>query len=85
MEKNFYRKDFLFGVNSIFIEELYQSYLKDKNSVDPSWVEFFDQNNSEQSVKTTSRIINAKPPSLRKKSRPALPPGIPCAPAAGTT
>lgn len=58
MDKNFYRKDFLFGVNSIFIEELYQSYLKDKNSVDQSWVEFFEQNNGDQSVKTTSKIIN---------------------------
>lgn len=60
MEKNFYRKDFLFGVNSIFIEELYQSYLKDKNSVDQSWVEFFEQNAGDQSVKTTSKIINAE-------------------------
>ena len=68
MEKNFYRKDFLFGVNSIFIEELYQSYLKDKNSVDPSWVEFFEQNNGEQSVKTTSKIINAETQEFSKQA-----------------
>lgn len=68
VESNFYRKDFLFGVNSIFIEELYQSYLKDKNSVDPSWVEFFEQNNAEQSVKTTSKIINVDTQEFSKRA-----------------
>ncbi len=32
---------FLFGYNSIFIEELYAKYLQDKNLVDQSWQEFF--------------------------------------------
>ena len=32
---------YLFGANSLFIEELYERYLKDKNSVDASWQQFF--------------------------------------------
>lgn len=33
--EDFERTDFLFGANSVFIEELYQQFLKDPNSVDP--------------------------------------------------
>lgn len=33
--------DFLFGGNSVFIEEVYQRYLKNPSSVDSSWQEFF--------------------------------------------
>ncbi len=32
---------FLYGANSAFIEELYQRFLKDPNSVEPSWRQFF--------------------------------------------
>src|SRR5690606_3562523 len=36
----FGRTAFLYGANSAFIEELYQRYLKDPNSVEPSWRQF---------------------------------------------
>ncbi len=32
---------FLYGANSDFIEELYTRYLRDPQSVDPSWQNFF--------------------------------------------
>ena len=35
------QNSFLFGANSAFIEELYQRYLADANSVDPDWARFF--------------------------------------------
>ena len=35
------QNSFLFGANSAFIEELYQRYLADPNSVDPGWARFF--------------------------------------------
>ena len=35
------QNSFLFGANSAFIEELYQRYLADPNSVDPDWARFF--------------------------------------------
>jgi 2-oxoglutarate dehydrogenase E1 component len=40
--KNLTETTFLFGSNSIFIEELYLKYLQDENSVDVSWKEIFD-------------------------------------------
>lgn len=33
--------DFLYASNATFVEELYQKYLKDSNSVDSSWKEYF--------------------------------------------
>ena len=30
-----------FGANQWLVDELYEQYLQDKNSVDPSWWEFF--------------------------------------------
>lgn len=42
MTKNFDDWSFLFGSNSVFIEELYQKYLQDKSSVDSSWHAFFE-------------------------------------------
>jgi 2-oxoglutarate dehydrogenase E1 component len=35
------QNSFLFGANSAFIEELYQRYLAEPNSVDPDWARFF--------------------------------------------
>ena len=43
VSKNFEQTGFLFGANSVFIEELYQQCLNDPSSVDQSWVEFFSQ------------------------------------------
>jgi 2-oxoglutarate dehydrogenase E1 component len=39
--KSLEKTSFLYGANSGFIAELYDSYLKDANAVDPSWREFF--------------------------------------------
>ncbi|RTK92243.1 MAG: 2-oxoglutarate dehydrogenase E1 component [Rickettsiales bacterium] len=55
--EDFERTDFLFGANSVFIEELYQQFLKDPNSVDPSWLELFNQQKEGVSLKSTSKII----------------------------
>lgn len=60
MGKKFHSTDFLFNANSVFIEELYQKYLKDKNSVDASWIDFFEQNSDFDPIKTISRIIDVK-------------------------
>jgi 2-oxoglutarate dehydrogenase E1 component len=38
---------YAYSANIIFIEEIYQKYLADRNSVDASWVEFFDNNQEE--------------------------------------
>ena len=57
MSKNFKQTSFLFGSNSVFIEELYQQYLQDASSVDPSWVEFFASQNDVFPLKSTSKVI----------------------------
>lgn len=57
MSKDFKQTSFLFGSNSVFIEELYQQYLKDSASVDPSWVEFFASQNDIFPLKSTSKVI----------------------------
>ena len=48
---------FLFGSNSVFIEELYQKYLKDPTSVDPSWAKFFANQSDITPLKTSAQII----------------------------
>ena len=48
---------FLFGSNSVFIEELYQKYLKDPSSVDPSWAKFFANQSDITPLKTSAQII----------------------------
>ena len=35
------KSDFLYGSNAVFIEEIYQNYLKNPNSVDASWKQYF--------------------------------------------
>jgi len=55
--KDFERDSFLFGGNSVFIEELYQKYLENPNSVDPSWVQFFTGQTDVIPLKSTSKII----------------------------
>ncbi|MDA0902413.1 MAG: 2-oxoglutarate dehydrogenase E1 component [Proteobacteria bacterium] len=44
MSKNLSKTTHIFSGNFTFIEELYQKYLTDKNSVDTSWREFFEDN-----------------------------------------
>ncbi|MBN8828507.1 MAG: 2-oxoglutarate dehydrogenase E1 component [Sphingobacteriia bacterium] len=47
---------YLFGANSVFIEELYERYLENPNSVDENWRQFFANfNDNKQAVKT---IVN---------------------------
>ncbi|MFZ4540953.1 MAG: 2-oxoglutarate dehydrogenase E1 component [Rickettsiales bacterium] len=41
MAQDSLENSFLYGANSVFIEELYQRYLKDSSSVDASWQRFF--------------------------------------------
>ncbi len=57
VSKDFERTGFLFGANSVFIEELYQQYLANPSSVDQSWVEFFSQQTDFAPLKSTSKII----------------------------
>ena len=57
MGKDFERTGFLFGDNSVFIEELYQQYLNDPSSVDQSWVGFFNEQHEAVPFKSTSKII----------------------------
>ena len=57
MPKDFEETSFLFGSNSVFIEELYQQYLKDPASVDPSWIEFFQDQNNFVPLKSTATVI----------------------------
>ena len=57
MSSDFEQTGFLFGSNSVFIEELYQKYLEDPSSVDPSWVEFFKDQVDFAPMKSTSKII----------------------------
>ena len=57
MGKDFEHSSFLFGSNSVFIEELYQKYLQDPNSIDPSWAKFFAVQSDITPLKTTAKII----------------------------
>ncbi len=47
MANNMNQNSYIYSTNVIFIEEIYQKYLVNKNSVDVSWVEFFDNNREE--------------------------------------
>ena len=58
MAKDFKHSSFLFGSNSVFIEELYQKYLDNPNSVDQSWIEFFEGQNDVTQLKTTAKIVS---------------------------
>ena len=43
MMKTFLENSYLFGANAPFIEELYESYLRDPDSINVSWRRYFDQ------------------------------------------
>ena len=43
MMKEFLGNSYLFGSNAPFIEALYESYLKDPQSVEPRWRSYFDE------------------------------------------
>ncbi|MCC8417649.1 MAG: 2-oxoglutarate dehydrogenase E1 component [Rickettsia endosymbiont of Bryobia graminum] len=59
--KDFKQSSFLFGGNAVFIEELYQQYLLDKDSVDETWQNYFqnikDNSDQKQVNKTAAKII----------------------------
>ena len=57
MGSDFEKTGSLFGSNSVFIEELYQTHLEDPSSIDSSWVDFFKGQVDFAPMKTTSRII----------------------------
>ena len=57
MGRDFEHSSFLFGSNSVFIEQLYQKYLQDPNSIDPSWAKFFAVQSEITPLKTTAKII----------------------------
>ncbi|RAG63182.1 hypothetical protein DN536_37755, partial [Burkholderia multivorans] len=42
-----------FGSNEWLVEELYEQYKSDKNSVDKSWWPFFDQYEKKDGAQTT--------------------------------
>ena len=46
MSSVFDNNSFLFGGNTVFVEELYQRYLQDPSSVDISWQDFFKSQES---------------------------------------
>ena len=43
MMKEFLGNSYLFGANAPFIEELYETYLEDPQSVEPRWRDYFDE------------------------------------------
>ena len=45
---------YLFGSNAVFIEELYEKYIQDPNSVDPEWQQYFKElnDNAEDVIKS---------------------------------
>lgn len=58
MSNIFEQSSFLFGSNSYFIEELYQLYLQNPNSVDPSWKAFFDEHAGEKIISAPTWVKN---------------------------
>lgn len=60
MNNDLRQASFLFGSNAVFVEELYQLYLLDKNAVDESWHNYFqniNDNKKKQASKSTAKII----------------------------
>jgi len=67
-----------FGPNEWLVDEIYQQYLNNKNSVDPSWWEFFgDYSPTERaSAKIASETKNSAPvvePLVRKPVEEIIP------------
>ncbi|MGI4776409.1 MAG: 2-oxoglutarate dehydrogenase E1 component [Janthinobacterium lividum] len=59
MKNNFERTSFLFGSNGVFIEELYQLYLDNPNSVSSDWQQYFKETSgsSTKNLKCTASVI----------------------------
>ncbi|WP_407341834.1 multifunctional oxoglutarate decarboxylase/oxoglutarate dehydrogenase thiamine pyrophosphate-binding subunit/dihydrolipoyllysine-residue succinyltransferase subunit [Pengzhenrongella phosphoraccumulans] len=75
-----------FGANEWLVDELYQQYLTDKNSVDPAWWEFFqDYKASEAADAASLAEVTAAPPEFAAAApTPTVPrsPQLPTAPPA---
>ena len=50
-----------FGPNEWLVDEIYQQYLNNKNSVDPSWWEFFGDYSPSEKSKVNKNGQNLKP------------------------
>lgn len=88
MSNKLAQNSFAYSTNITFINELYQKFLQDKNSIDASWADFFNQNHDEVSsiladyqgptwAKRKLKIINndqeVDVSSLAKKEAPKAP------------
>lgn len=73
MESQLKNNSYLYGGNSIYIEELYESYLKDQNSVDSSWQKFFLDNgdNFKSFTKRSAKIVGINDD--QPQAKPAVP------------
>ena len=79
------------GANEWLVDEMLESYLKDPNSVDPAWVEYFKKSgklNGAAPVATTTQATNPLagapkggtppvPKSSQQSSKPAAQPVVP--------
>ena len=68
-----------FGPNEWLVDEIYQQYLADKNSVDPAWWDFFEDY---QPTEHGTAPAAARRPAADDAPRPASAPAAPAAPAA---
>ena len=61
-----------FGPNEWLVDELYQQYLEDKNSVDQAWWAFFADYTPDGPPGATGRTVPTEPtaPPRRPRSRP---------------
>ena len=69
-----------FGPNEWLVDELYQQYLQDKNSVDQAWWEFFADYQPTDGGKATAGTT-ASPTDTGSGTRPAGSPTAPRTPA----
>ncbi len=77
MSKEFTKESYLFASNSALIEELYEKYLQDPNSVDASWAEFFKSMPNDQAIKPKwykggSKIVGVKDDNAPAQAKKAI-------------
>ena len=72
-----------FGANEWLVDELHQQYLKDKNSVDPAWWEFFQDYKATEALDVVDAAANGQVPKFAAAKPVATPPAMtPSAPSA---
>jgi multifunctional 2-oxoglutarate metabolism enzyme len=74
-----------FGANEWLVEEMYDQYTKDPNSVDPVWVKFFQTNGSPNGAASTTAAPASTTAAPAAPATPTPAPAAPAAPAAPTT